>query len=101
MKDETQIKDEIMKVVKEAVRENTTLAAVDWEPAMLYDEDVDHIAEMVADNLYHAGYRKQSEVAENIIEMLKAAKPVVKVHFEAYDEPIENIAAEYGVEVYE
>lgn len=49
--------------------------------------------------LYDAGYRKQSEVAENIIAMLKAAKPVVKVHFEAYDELIENIAAEYGVEV--
>ena len=47
------------------------------------------------------GYRKQSDVAENIIAMLKAAKPVVKVHFEAYDELIENIAAEYGVEVEE
>lgn len=45
------------------------------------------------------GYHKQSDVAENIIAMLKAAKPVVKVHFEAYDELIENIAAEYGVEV--
>lgn len=49
--------------------------------------------------LYDAGYRKQSEVAENIIAMLRAAKPVVKVHFEAYDELIGNIAAEYGVEV--
>ena len=49
--------------------------------------------------LYDAGYRKQSEVAENIIAMLKAAKPVVKTHFEAYDDLIENIAAEYGVEV--
>ena len=49
--------------------------------------------------LYDAGYRKQSEVAENIIAMLKAAKPVVKTHFEAYDELIENIAAEYDVEV--
>ena len=46
-----------------------------------------------------AGYRKQSEVAENIIAMLRAAKPVVKTHFEAYDELIENIAAEYGAEV--
>ena len=52
-----------------------------------------------ARELYDAGYRKQSDVAENIIAMLKAAKPVVKVHFEAYDELIENIAAEYGVEV--
>ena len=49
--------------------------------------------------MYNQGYRKQSDVAENIIAMLKAAKPVVKVHFEAYDELIENIAAEYGVEV--
>ena len=52
-----------------------------------------------ARDFYEAGYRKQSEVAENIIAMLKAAKPVVKAHFEAYDELIENIAAEYGVEV--
>lgn len=49
--------------------------------------------------MYERGYRKQSDVAENIIAMLKAAKPVVKVHFEAYDELIENIAAEYDVEV--
>ena len=49
--------------------------------------------------MYNQCYRKQSEVAENIIAMLRAAKPVVKVHFEAYDELIENIAAEYGVEV--
>ena len=54
----TQIKDEIMIVVKEAVRENTTLVAVDWELAELDCNDVDHIAEMVADNLYNAGYRK-------------------------------------------
>lgn len=54
-----------------------------------------------AEEIYAAGYRKQSEVAENIIAMLKAAKPVVKVHFEAYDDLIENIAAEYGVEVEE
>lgn len=47
------------------------------------------------------GYRKQSDTAREIAEMLKAAKAVVKVHFEAYDELIENIAAEYGVEVEE
>lgn len=52
-----------------------------------------------AKRCFKAGYRKQSDVAENIIAMLKAAKPVVKVHFEAYDELIENIAAEYDVEV--
>lgn len=55
--------------------------------------------DFVSKALYDAGYRKQSDVAEDIIEMLKAAKPVVKVHFEAYNELIENIAAEYGVEV--
>ena len=49
--------------------------------------------------LYKSSYRKQSDVAEEIIEMLKAAKPIVKVHFEAYAELIENIAAEYGAEV--
>lgn len=47
------------------------------------------------------GYRKQSDTAREIAEMLKAAKAVVKVHFEAYDELIENIAEKYGVEVEE
>lgn len=51
--------------------------------------------------MYNQGYRKQSDTAREIAEMLKAAKAVVKVHFEAYDELIENIAAEYGVEVEE
>lgn len=51
--------------------------------------------------MYNQGYRKQCDTAREIAEMLKAAKAVVKVHFEAYDELIENIAAEYGVEVEE
>ena len=51
--------------------------------------------------LYQKGYRKQSDAAREIIEMLKAAKAVVKVHFEAYDELIDNIATKYGVEVEE
>ena len=51
--------------------------------------------------MYNQGYRKQSDTAREIIEMLKAAKGVVKVHFEAYDELIDNIAAQYGVEVEE
>ena len=51
--------------------------------------------------MYNQGYRKQSDMAREIIEMLKAAKGVVKVHFEAYDELIDNIAAQYGVEVEE
>lgn len=58
-------------------------------------------ASFFAEKLYDAGYRKQSDTAREIAEMLKAAKAVVKVHFEAYDELIENIAAEYGVEVEE
>lgn len=58
MKDETQVKDEIILVVKEAIRDNTTLAAVDWEPAELDSNDVDHIAEEVADRLYADGWRK-------------------------------------------
>lgn len=70
MKDETQVKDEIILVVKEAIRDNTTLAAVDWEPAELDSNDVDHIAEAVADRLYANGYgdvaewKKRAEVAE-------------------------------------
>ena len=51
--------------------------------------------------MYNQGYRKQSDTVREIIEMLKAAKAVVKVHFEAYDELIDNIAAQYGVEVEE
>lgn len=51
--------------------------------------------------MYKKGYRKQSDTAREIIEMLKVAKGVVKVHFEAYDELIDNIAAQYGVEVEE
>ena len=51
--------------------------------------------------MYNQGYRKQSDTAKEIIEMLKAAKAVVKVHFEAYDELIENIIEKYGVEVKE
>lgn len=51
------------------------------------------------EGLQYAGYRKQSDTAREIAEMLKAAKAVVKVHFEAYDELIENIVEKYGVEV--
>ena len=42
----------------------------------------------------------RKETAKEIAEMLKAAKGVVKVHFEAYDELIENIVKEYGVELF-
>ena len=40
----------------------------------------------------------RKETAKEIAEMLKAAKGVVKVHFEAYDELIENIYWKYGIE---
>lgn len=52
-----------------------------------------------ARDLYMKGYRKQSDTAREILEVLKAAKGVVKVHFEAYDEVIDSIAAQYGVEL--
>lgn len=72
MKDETQVKDEIILVVKEAIRDNTTLAAVDWEPAELDSDDVDNIAEAVADRLYEDGWRKvnpQYESLDDIAEL--------------------------------
>lgn len=68
MKDETQVKDEIILVVKEAIGDNTTLAAVDWEPAELDSNDVDHIAEEVADRLYVDGWRKQRDTAMEILQ---------------------------------
>lgn len=40
----------------------------------------------------------RKETAKEIAEMLKAAKGVVKVHFEAYDELIENIYGKYEIE---
>lgn len=39
----------------------------------------------------------RKETARDIVEMLKVAKGVVKVHFEAYDELIENIVEKYGL----
>ena len=58
----------------------------------------DCIRQKFAEMFLKKGYRKQSEVAENIIAMIRAAKPIIKTYFEAYDELIENIAAEYDVE---
>ena len=43
----------------------------------------------------------RKETAKEIAEMLKAAKGVVKVHFESYDELIENIYGKYGIELFE
>lgn len=40
----------------------------------------------------------RKETARDIVEMLKVAKGVVKVHFEAYDELIENIVEKYGID---
>ena len=42
----------------------------------------------------------RKETAKEIAEMLKAAKGVVKVHFESYDELIENIVKEYSVKLF-
>lgn len=41
----------------------------------------------------------RKETAREIAEMLKAAKGVIKVHFEAYNELIENIVKKYGVKL--
>lgn len=54
MKDETQVKDEIILVIKETIAGNTSA------------RDVDHIAEAVADRLYADGWRKRAEVAERV-----------------------------------
>lgn len=41
----------------------------------------------------------RKETAREIAEMLKVAKGVIKVHFEAYDELIENIYKKYGIDL--
>lgn len=76
MKDETQVKDEIILVVKEAIRENTTLAAVDWEVAELYSDDVDNIAEEIADKLCPlvAEAEKDKEIARLTAENERLSK---------------------------
>ena len=43
----------------------------------------------------------RKETASDIAEMLRAAKGVVKVHFEAYDELIDNIVEKYGINLEE
>lgn len=87
--------NEMIEAFKSAIGDNA-LIDIEAEECTLDCNGVDHAAEQCAKALYNAGYRKQSGVAKEIIEMLKAAKSVVRVHFEAYDELIENIAAEYG-----
>lgn len=70
MKDETQAKDEIIIVVKEVIAGNTSARDID-DIAELDSNDVDHIAEAVADRLYADGYgdvaewKKRAEVAEH------------------------------------
>lgn len=59
MKNETQVKDEIILVVKEAIRNNTSVKDID-DTAELDSNDVDHIAEAVADRLYADGWRKEN-----------------------------------------
>lgn len=48
MKDETQVKDEIILVVKGAIRDNTSATDID-DIVELDSNDVDHIAEAVAE----------------------------------------------------
>lgn len=59
MKDETQAKDEIILVVKEAMADNTSARDID-DIAEIDSNDVDHIAEAVADRLYADGWRKRA-----------------------------------------
>lgn len=92
MNDEQKRIEEMVKVIMDAVPET-----IQYVQAPANETE----ARIEAKALIAAGYRKQSDTAREIAEMLKAAKAVVKVHFEAYDELIENIAAEYGVEVEE
>ena len=87
---EKQIKELAEIIEKRRLEARVTVGSLNEGAGMWYARD-----------LYMKGYRKQSDTAREIAEMLKAAKAVVKVHFEAYDELIENIAAQYGVEVEE
>lgn len=73
MKDEIQVKEEIILVVKEVIADNTSARDID-DIAELDSNDVDHIAEAVADRLYADGYgdvaewKKRAEVAERALE---------------------------------
>lgn len=60
MKDETQVKDEIILVVKEVIADNTLARDID-DIVELDSNNVDHIAEAVADRLYADGWRKRAE----------------------------------------
>lgn len=85
-----------------------TKRIADGEEAFLFHsslhEGIERLAEL-EDKIESGELCDREEVrkktAKEIAEMLKAAKGVVKVHFEAYDELIENIVKEYGVELVE
>lgn len=99
-----EIYDEVKSVINQIItveEYNDSPEYKEIRDMILAAENDDRDIQRACKKLYDAGYRKQSDTAREIAEMLKAAKAVVKVHFEAYDELIENIAAEYGVEVEE
>ena len=85
-----------------------TKRIADGEEAFLFHsslhESIERLAEL-EDKIESGELYDREEVrkktAKWIAEMLKAAKGVVKVHFEAYDELIGNIVKEYGCELVE
>lgn len=89
MKDETQVKDEIILVVKEIIADNTSARDID-DIVELDSNDVDHIAEAVADRLYVDGYgdvaewKKRAEVAEHELEKHKRALRIAAPRLKCY-----------------
>lgn len=89
MKDETQVKDEIILVVKEVIADNTSARDID-DIVELDSNDVDHIAEAVADRLYVDGYgdvaewKKRAEVAEHELEKHKRALRIAAPRLKCY-----------------
>ena len=55
-----QQKDEVILIVKKAIDANTEQHFVDDDTVYIDGNDVDHIAEQVADEVYATGYRKTS-----------------------------------------
>ncbi|WP_297931082.1 hypothetical protein [uncultured Coprobacter sp.] len=98
--------EELVYIVKEAIRRNGTYW-VHFDYIEMDNNDVDHAAEESAKELYSAGYRKQSDtVREFVGKVLKigSKRPlcVFNEYGEGYIDCIENIkkiAKDYGVEV--
>lgn len=63
--------EELVYIVKEAIRRNGTYW-VHFDYIEMDNNDVDHAAEESAKELYSAGYRKASDVIDEFVERLKA-----------------------------